>query len=68
MSFVFILLTEFNKYNIINSSNTPIRKQCLRESVLDRRFHLCSTDDEEKQVKFCKAMGYENLKDYQKGT
>ena len=31
------------------------------------RTHMLLTDDEDKQVKFYKSMGYENLKDYQKG-
>ncbi len=31
------------------------------------RTHMLLTDDEEKQMNFYKSMGYENLKDYQKG-
>lgn len=32
------------------------------------RTHMLLTDDEQKQMMFYKSMGYENLKDYRKGS
>lgn len=41
--------------------------QALRR-YMHVRTHMLLTDDEEKQMKFYKSMGYENLKDYRMGS